>query len=322
MEVLLDFDNYPRSSRFYGGRGKKRGIRMDGDNWIVKYAWLLRDPADGTEFYSSGPLSEYLGSQVYALLGLPVHETRLGLCGGKLAVACRDYTDDLPVQAGLLRIYTVQQLVNDTLGGDTEQTGISSPRRTQGTELGNLLHTLAHHPLAGVVLRARFWAMFIVDILLGNGGRSLEDWGFYCTDGPVMHLLPVYANAHCLLPAISDGEAEQILADPDRYEAVLYDGGSHFLYRGREVDRLAVIQQLGLAKEEKSYGLMEALCRIVPAVHWTMSAIQFLLDRIPETCRGVSVLCPARRQLYGKLLADRQEKILEPALRKASAYRE
>lgn len=43
--------------------------------------------------YTTSPLSEYIGSHVYEILGYPVHETRLGVKDHKLVVACKDFTN-------------------------------------------------------------------------------------------------------------------------------------------------------------------------------------------------------------------------------------
>jgi len=42
--------------------------------------------------YTTSPLSEYLGSKIYEALGIPVHETVLGIRKNKVVVACRDFT--------------------------------------------------------------------------------------------------------------------------------------------------------------------------------------------------------------------------------------
>lgn len=41
--------------------------------------------------YTASPLSEYIGSQIYQSLGIPVHETMLGIRDNKLVVACKDF---------------------------------------------------------------------------------------------------------------------------------------------------------------------------------------------------------------------------------------
>lgn len=58
--------------------------------------------------YTASPLSEYIGSQIYQSLGIPVHETMLGIRDNKLVVACKDF--DPLSQAG--RIWTDKKLID------------------------------------------------------------------------------------------------------------------------------------------------------------------------------------------------------------------
>lgn len=45
-------------------------------------------------FYSASSLSEYLGSEIYRILGYDVHQTILGVRNNKLIVACKDFAVD------------------------------------------------------------------------------------------------------------------------------------------------------------------------------------------------------------------------------------
>ena len=41
--------------------------------------------------YTNSPISEYLGSHIYKILGFDVHDTILGYANGKNVVACKDF---------------------------------------------------------------------------------------------------------------------------------------------------------------------------------------------------------------------------------------
>lgn len=43
--------------------------------------------------YTTSPLSEFLGSKIYELLGYDVHKTLLGIRNNKLVVACKDFCE-------------------------------------------------------------------------------------------------------------------------------------------------------------------------------------------------------------------------------------
>lgn len=94
MVEIADLRDCAPSGLFYGGRaGQKEGILIEGEPWIAKYPRTTRDLAGKhLPSYTSSPVSEYLGSHIYELLGIPVHETMLGYRAGKIVCACRDFT--------------------------------------------------------------------------------------------------------------------------------------------------------------------------------------------------------------------------------------
>lgn len=90
MVEIADLRRCEPSGLFYGGRaGQKEGILIDGEPWIAKYPRTTRDlQGKNLPSYTSSPVSEYLGSHIYALLGIPTHETLLGYRGGKTRSRC------------------------------------------------------------------------------------------------------------------------------------------------------------------------------------------------------------------------------------------
>ncbi len=99
---IIDFSNYPLSDRNleYGGRaGEKRGIRYNDAYWFLKFPknTIGMSRVAGLSYVTS-PLSEYIGSQIYGILGYDVHETLLGICFDgkreKVVCACKDFIDN------------------------------------------------------------------------------------------------------------------------------------------------------------------------------------------------------------------------------------
>ena len=84
MIEIADLRDCAPSGLFYGGRaGQKEGILINGEPWIAKYPRTTRDlVGKHLPSYTSSPVSEYLGSHIYGLLGIPVHETTLGYRAG------------------------------------------------------------------------------------------------------------------------------------------------------------------------------------------------------------------------------------------------
>ena len=98
MHQFIDFSQCPDSERngsYAGNAGSKRGILYEGQCWIVKYPKTTRSMrGDKLPSYTSSPLSEYLGSHVFQILGIDAHDTLLGFDHGKIVVACRDFRPD------------------------------------------------------------------------------------------------------------------------------------------------------------------------------------------------------------------------------------
>lgn len=91
---LIDFNGYEQNQRMYGGTaGRKMGICYQGNNYILKFPGNLKEQQmkNIRLSYSNSPVCEYIGSQIYRLLGFPVHETLLGTRNGKTVVACKDF---------------------------------------------------------------------------------------------------------------------------------------------------------------------------------------------------------------------------------------
>lgn len=109
---LIDFDECQRlrGRGYRGNAGRKLAYLYDEKVWMVKFPGTTKDmTGKHLPSYTSSPLSEYVGSQIYKLLGIPVHETVLGKCEGKIVVGCRDFTD----MGDLLEYSQIKNMVDD-----------------------------------------------------------------------------------------------------------------------------------------------------------------------------------------------------------------
>lgn len=121
--------------------------------------------------YTTAPLSEFLGSHVYGMLGIPVHETVLGIRGGKVVCACRDFTDD---DWELVEFHDLKNSLSDDEPGFTESASTGS-----GVVLADVRAAINRIPeLAGIDgVRERFWDMFVTDAFIRNIDRNNTNWG-------------------------------------------------------------------------------------------------------------------------------------------------
>lgn len=122
--ALIDFEGCEKSRRFYAGNaGRKIGVVWNGGNWILKFPGPTGRLQGSVPSYTTAPLSEFLGSHVYGMLGIPVHETVLGIRGGKVVCACRDFTDD---DWELVEFHDLKNSLSDDEPGFTESASTGS----------------------------------------------------------------------------------------------------------------------------------------------------------------------------------------------------
>ena len=94
---IYDFNELETNTLVYGGHsGKKLGVVINGENWFLKFPKSIKNLTRKVEIsHTTSPLSEYIGSHIYESIGIPVHETKLGIKNGKVVVACKDFRKDV-----------------------------------------------------------------------------------------------------------------------------------------------------------------------------------------------------------------------------------
>ena len=77
---LVDFNDFQQNQRLYGGTaGRKMVITYNGKDYLLKFPGNLKEQQlkNINLSYSNSPICEYIGSKIYELIGLPVHNTIL-----------------------------------------------------------------------------------------------------------------------------------------------------------------------------------------------------------------------------------------------------
>ena len=92
MIKIENFENVKFSGITYGGySGSKKGIILENNRWFLKYPKSTKSMNVTGLSYTTSPISEYLGSNIYRMLGFDVHDVKLGFANGKIVVACKDF---------------------------------------------------------------------------------------------------------------------------------------------------------------------------------------------------------------------------------------
>ena len=289
---MIDFTALPRSNKSYAGaNGSKIAVIYEDALYMLKFPGAARLNQDLS--YANGCISEYLGSHVFALAGIPAQETLLGtycLNGKeKIVVACRDFTGN-----GLV-LQDFTSMKNTVLDSDSNGTG---------TELQDILDAIEQQTMIDpAVLSQFFWDMFIVDALIGNWDRHNGNWGFlYNPVTDEVQIAPVFDCGSCLFPQADETIMRSVLEDSAERELRIFERPlSAIRQNGQKINYFAFISSL------KHPDCNAALKRIAPRIR--TSELRALVDQTP-------FLTDLQREFYFTMLSERKERILDFSLQK------
>ncbi len=290
MEII-DFTTLPKKNKAYAGaNGNKISVIYQGEQYMLKFPPVPKRNKDMS--YSNSCFSEYLGCQVYEIIGVPVQKTMLGLYKTKgkekIVVACGDFT-----RPGVV-LQDFASLKNQMI--DSERSGY-------GTELSDILYTFEEQTAVdSKVLSDRFWDMFIVDALIGNWDRHNGNWGFlYDTHTDEMALAPVYDCGSSLYPQADDKIMEAVLTDENERNFRIYEiPTAAIMAGGKKIKYFDFISSL------QNEDCNQALKRIVPRID---------MERIEDVVNNTPFLSDLQKQFYVTMLRERKKCILDFSLK-------
>ena len=210
---IFNLDPYLTNERngMYGGQaGDKEGITIDGEYWIVKYPKSTKGMRGDIESYTTAPLSEYIGSNIYQIIGIDTHSTILGIRNGKLVVACKDFCK---VEGSLREVRTLKNIYNSELSEKLDES-LSSTSSSHSIDLEDILIHLKYNPVLQKVtgIQMRFWEQILVDCLINNNDRNNGNWGILYEDGRY-RLAPVFDNGGAFSNKTTDEKLLNLLND-------------------------------------------------------------------------------------------------------------
>lgn len=297
MIDLINFEQYEQNDRMYGGAaGRKLGVIIDNENYIVKFPGNLKDKNLSTVklSYSNSPVCEYIGSHVYESIGLPVHETKLGEYRGKIVVGCKDFLADTDKLIEFEKIkVTFMPAFVDSNGEETNGTG---------TDLQEVIMTIREHPLLQKIegVEDRFWDMFVGDALIGNPDRNNGNWGIIKRADGAICLAPIYDNGNCLNNKWDEDKMKGAIADSQTLDNESYRRKTCvFLQKEHHIKPYEFI----FSKKNKMCN--EAVKRLVPKMN--MKEINHIICEIP-------CISDVQKAFYSKMIENRYQKIMLPTL--------
>ena len=304
MEIIINnFDNLLTNNRKYGGMaGLKLGVVLDNENWILKFPKSTRNFQKIEISYTTMPLSEFLGSHIYNLIGVEAHETKLGIKDGKLVVACKDFLNKNE------KLYEFREIKNEYVNGLEEELDSITSSSGNGTDLNEIItimnknKTFIDNPL----LRDRFWDMFVIDAFIGNNDRNNGNWGIILDElSNEIKIAPVYDNGSSFSNTMNEERMEELLNNKERFvESVYISRISAYYENDKHINPLKYIEEM------KNLELNKAIIRIVSNID--LKKIKEFIYSIPNMYDGIKVTSEIQKEFYFETLKYRFEQILYP----------
>jgi len=281
---MRDFSNCLINEKaFFSGAEQKHEIIINGFRYIMKYQ---KNSEIGLLY---NHVSEHIGSNVFAILGIPVQHTLLGTYQGKNVVLLKNFCEEDE------ELVHFNDVVESTLEQDKEMYQYSY-EDIQQMLIDNSKSTDVSETVE------RFWDMFIVDALNGNFDRHGGNWGFLKRNNQY-RMAPVYDNGSCMYPRLNtDKQLKIIMGSKEEIDNRIFRfPTSQVKIDGRKSSYYEVIHSL------KYRECNEALLRIVKRMN---------LDKIFTMIDSVEGITEVRKYFYKTMYKQRYEKILLAAYNK------
>lgn len=274
---MKDYSRYPDGNRYYSGAERKKSILINEKPYLVKFQ---KNSREGLRF---NHVSEYLGSHIFALLGIETQETFLGTYKDENVVVIQDFLGEDEV------FVPFNGVGDSSLEQDKEKYQYSYEDIIEMLQ-DNVKLTDVEQTID------LFWDMFIIDALIANFDRHGSNWGFIKKDNKY-RLSPVFDNGSSLFPQLNtDEKIEAVLSNQEEIDMRIYKfPTSQVKYKGKKSSYYEIISSL--AFEECN----NALVRIVERIDF--NKINKLIDLVEN-------ISEKRREFYKTILEQRYEKIL------------
>ena len=196
---MIDFTNAIEEFNNYKGSEKKKTLIYNKKKYLVKFPDPIREKNKNIS-YINNAFSEYIGSNVFKIVGFKTQNTVLGKYEyngkEKIVCACEDFTDNENV------LYEFENLALST-----------NPDKKIETELNDIMEVIEENKMIDTEeTKQKFWDMFIIDSLIGNTDRHNGNWGFLLNKNTGnVEFSPIYDCGSCLNPMLEDEEIKKTM---------------------------------------------------------------------------------------------------------------
>ena len=275
---MIDFTNAIEEFNNYKGSEKKKTLIYNDKKYLVKFPDPIREKNKNIS-YINNAFSEYIGSNVFKIVGFKTQNTVLGKYEyngkEKIVCACEDFTDNENV------LYEFENLALST-----------NPDKKIETELNDIMEVIEENKMIDTEeTKQKFWDMFIIDSLIGNTDRHNGNWGFLLNkDTRKTEFSPIYDCGSCLNPMLEDAEIEKISETELKNLAI--NCYSCLKENGKKINYMSYIKQM------KNEECNNAIKRIF---------ININIDEIREFIDNIECMSDIRKDFYKKIIEQRYD---------------
>lgn len=275
---MIDFTNAIEEFNNYKGSEKKKTLIYNNKKYLVKFPDPVREKNKNIS-YINNAFSEYIGSNVFKIVGFKTQNTVLGKYEyngkEKIVCACEDFTDNENV------LYEFENLALST-----------NPDKKIETELNDIMEVIEESKMIDTeVTKRKFWDMFIIDSLIGNTDRHNGNWGFLLNKitGKI-EFSPIYDCGSCLNPMLEDKEIEKISATELKNLGI--NCYSCLKENGKKINYMTYIKQM------KNEECNNAIKRVFTNIN---------MDEIKKFIDSIKCMSDVRKEFYKKIIEQRYE---------------
>ena len=279
---MIDFTECVEELNNYKGSEKKKTLVYDNKKYLVKFPDPIREKNKNIS-YINNAFSEYVGSNIFRLIGFKTQNTILGkyFYNGKekIVCGCEDFTDNNNI------LYEFENLALST-----------NPDKKIGAELEDILEVIDESKMIDIVdTKEKFWDMFLIDSIIGNTDRHNGNWGFILNNKTKeITFAPIYDCGSCLNPMLEDKEMEKL--NEAELKNLAINCYSCIKENGKKINYITYIKSM------KNEECNRAICRMFKKID--INEINRFIDEI-------QYMSDTRKQFYKKIIKLRYDIIKE-----------
>ena len=279
---MIDFTECIEELNNYKGSEKKKTLVYNNKKYLVKFPDPIREKNKNIS-YINNAFSEYVGSNIFRLVGFKTQNTILGKYAyngkEKIVCGCEDFTDNNNI------LYEFESLALST-----------NPDKKIGGELEDILEVVEEsNMIDSVDTREKFWDMFVIDSIIGNTDRHNGNWGVILNNKTKeITFAPIYDCGSCLNPMLEDSEMEKL--NETELKNLAIKCYSCIKEKGKKINYITYIKSM------KNEECNKAICRMFEKID--INEINRFIGEIPY-------MSEIRKQFYKNIIKLRYDIIKE-----------